>query len=51
MFVDEFALSDEACREIIERLMRLPNPSKEDVNLVKMRVAGQYELKRVPSSS
>lgn len=51
MFVDEFTLNNEACREIIERLMRLPNASKEDVNLVKMKVAGQYELKRVPSSS
>ena len=51
MFVDEFALSNEVCREIIERLMRLPSASKEDVNLVKMKVAGRYKLKRVPSSS
>ncbi|UCF58600.1 MAG: tRNA uridine(34) 5-carboxymethylaminomethyl modification radical SAM/GNAT enzyme Elp3 [Candidatus Bathyarchaeota archaeon] len=51
MFVDEFALSNEACREIIGRLMRLRCPSREDVNLVKMRVAGQYKLEHVPSSS
>ncbi|MDH5595327.1 MAG: tRNA uridine(34) 5-carboxymethylaminomethyl modification radical SAM/GNAT enzyme Elp3, partial [Candidatus Bathyarchaeota archaeon] len=44
-------MSNEVCREIIGRLMRLPSPSKEDVNLVKMKVAGRYKLKRVPSSS
>ena len=51
MFVDEFALSNEVCREIIERLMRPSCPSKGDVNVVKVRVAGQYGLDRVPSSS
>ena len=44
-------LSNEACREIIGCLMRLPSPSREDVNSVKMKVAGRYMLKRVPSSS
>lgn len=31
--------------------MKLPSPSKEDVNRVKMKIAGKYKLKRVPSSS
>ncbi|UCE29979.1 MAG: tRNA uridine(34) 5-carboxymethylaminomethyl modification radical SAM/GNAT enzyme Elp3 [Candidatus Bathyarchaeota archaeon] len=31
--------------------MKIPSPSREDVNRVKMKVAGKYKLKRVPSSS
>jgi elongator complex protein 3 len=39
------------CREIIEHLLKLPSPSKEDVNLVKLKIAGKYRLRQVPSSS
>jgi len=44
-------MSEGACREIIERLMKIPDATKEDVNVVKMRVSGKYSLKRVPSNS
>jgi len=38
-------------REIIESLMRIPNPTKRDVNLVKTRIAYKYRLKTIPSNS
>jgi len=38
-------------RVIIESLMRIPSPSVDDVNEVKLRVAGRYKLCRVPSNS
>jgi elongator complex protein 3 len=44
-------MSEIACREIIERLMKIRGATKEDVNLVKIRVAGKHALKRVPSNS
>lgn len=34
----------EACREIIESLMQIPKPTKEDVNMLKMKVAGEKGL-------
>jgi len=37
--------------DIIEDLMKIPNPSKEDVNRVKTRIAEKYRLSRVPSNS
>lgn len=44
-------LYQKACREIIEHLMRIPSPTKLDVNLVKLRVAGERGLRRVPSNA
>ena len=41
---------EEAAREIIEVLMRVPSPSPEDVNRVKMRVAAKHKLARIPSN-
>jgi len=41
----------DVCREIIESLMCLPNPSWEDVNKTKIRVAGKYGLSQVPPNS
>jgi elongator complex protein 3 len=38
-------------REIIDSLMQLHNPSKDDVNRVKTRIAEKYELSRIPSNS
>jgi len=38
-------------REIIEYLMKIPNPSREDVNLAKIKFAGKYQLNKVPSNS
>jgi len=37
--------------DIIDDLMKIPNPSKEDVNRVKARIAEKYKLSRVPSNS
>ena len=40
-----------ALREIIETLTRIPLPSLDDVNHVKMHVAAKYKLDKVPSNS
>jgi elongator complex protein 3 len=40
-----------ALRKIIETLMHIPSPSFDDVNRVKMHVAAQYKLDKVPSNS
>jgi len=39
------------CREIIEYLMSIPNPSPRDVNVAKTRIAERYGLKEIPSNS
>jgi len=43
-------MTEEAVREIIEMLMRLPLPSPEDVNRVKMQVAAKHKLAKIPSN-
>jgi len=40
-----------ALREIIDALMFLPSPSREDVNRVKVQVAARCQLGKVPSNS
>jgi elongator complex protein 3 len=37
--------------DIIDSLMKIPNPSGEDVNKVKVRICEKYGLSRVPSNS
>jgi len=44
-------MSEEAYREIIQSLMKIPNPTKEDLNLIKVKVAGKHNLGKVPSNS
>jgi len=44
-------MSEEAYREIIQRLMEIPNPTKDDINLIKVKVAGKHDLGKVPSNS
>jgi len=44
-------MSQEACREVIKRLMAIPNPTKEDVNQIKIQTAAIYNLKNIPSNS
>jgi elongator complex protein 3 len=44
-------MSGEAYREIIQRLMESPNPTKKDVDYVKVKVAGEHSLGKVPSNS
>jgi len=43
--------ANEALREIIENLMRIPSPSSDDVNLVKMQISAKHKLGKVPSNS
>jgi len=43
--------TNDALREIIENLMCIPSPTYEDVNLVKMHVAAEYKLGKVPSNA
>jgi len=40
-----------AYREIIQHLMKIPNPTKQDVNLIKTKIACRYNLKKVPPNS
>ena len=44
-------MSGDAYRAIIQRLMEIPNPTKRDVDLVKVKVAGEHNLGKVPSNS
>ncbi|MGQ9460711.1 MAG: tRNA uridine(34) 5-carboxymethylaminomethyl modification radical SAM/GNAT enzyme Elp3 [Candidatus Bathyarchaeaceae archaeon] len=44
-------MSEEAYREIIQSLMKIPSPTKEDVNFIKVKVAGKHNLGKVPSNS
>ena len=50
VLVDE-KMHEKACRDVIEYLMNITNPSREDVNLIKMKVAGKYGLKSILSNS
>jgi elongator complex protein 3 len=43
--------ADTAAREIIEALMRLQSPSRDDVNRAKNQVAAQHQLARIPSNA
>jgi len=43
--------TNNALREIIETLMHIPSPSRDDVNRVKMQVTAKYQLRKVPSNS
>jgi elongator complex protein 3 len=43
--------ANDALREIIETLMRIPSPSRDDVNRAKIQVAAKYQLGKVPSNS
>ena len=42
---------DDACREIIQRLMQIPNPTPRDVNIAKMQIAQIYNLDAIPPNS
>jgi len=44
-------MGQKACREIIEHLMSIPNPTREDVDLLKIKVAGKYKLKKILSNA
>lgn len=42
---------NDALREIIETLIRIPSPSRDDVNRIKMQIAAKHQLGKVPSNS
>ncbi len=42
---------DGACREIAERLLKVSNPTREDLNLAKIEVCKAHSLVRLPSNS
>lgn len=44
-------MNREACREIIETLMQISKPTKEDVNIIKVKVAGKQGLASVIPNS
>jgi len=44
-------MSREAYRDIIQRLMEMSNPTKRDVDYVKVKAAGKHSLGKVPSNS
>ncbi|MEM1515441.1 MAG: tRNA uridine(34) 5-carboxymethylaminomethyl modification radical SAM/GNAT enzyme Elp3 [Thermoproteota archaeon] len=44
-------MSVSICREIIEYLKRVPNPSENDVQIAKIRVAEKYGLSAIPPNS
>jgi elongator complex protein 3 len=44
-------MSNETYREIIQRLMDMDNPTKKDLDYVKMKVAGKHILNKVPSNA
>ena len=43
--------ANEALREIIEILMRIPSSNNNDVNRVKMQVSAKHQLAEIPSNS
>ena len=43
--------TNDALREIVETLMRARSPSRDDVNRVKLQVAVEHQLRKVPSNS
>ena len=44
-------MDSKAYREIIQYLMKIPNPSKKDLEYIKMKIAGKHELNKVPSNA
>jgi len=44
-------MRSKAYRDIIQRLMDMPNPTKKDLDYVKVKAAGKHSLGKVPSNS
>jgi len=38
-------------REIIQHLMKIPNPTKHDINQIKTQIANKYKLEKIPPNS
>jgi elongator complex protein 3 len=44
-------MSRDAYRDIIQQLMEMPNPTKRDLESVKVKAAGKHDLGKVPSNA
>lgn len=44
-------MTTKAYREIIQRLMELPSPTKKDLDAIKMKTARKHRLNKVPSNA
>ena len=44
-------MNNEAYREIIQCLLENPNPTKKNLDYLKLKVAGKYSLNKVPSNA
>ncbi|MBN1785352.1 MAG: tRNA uridine(34) 5-carboxymethylaminomethyl modification radical SAM/GNAT enzyme Elp3, partial [Candidatus Bathyarchaeota archaeon] len=44
-------MSITAYREIIQRLMEMPNPTKRDIDQLKFKVAGKHSLNKIPANA
>jgi elongator complex protein 3 len=44
-------MSRDAYRDIIQQLMKMPNPTKRDLDSLKVKAAGKHGLGKVPSNS
>ena len=43
--------NENALREIINTLMEMPHPTREELNRLKVKTAGKYQLEEVPSNA
>ncbi len=44
-------MSDKAYREIIQYLTEIPNPTRKNLDYIKMKIARKYKLNKVPSNA
>jgi elongator complex protein 3 len=44
-------MSTEAYREIIQRLLEMSSPTKDDLDHIKMKISGKFSLDKVPSNA
>ena len=44
-------MSSNAYREIIQYLLEIPNPTKQDLDHIKMKISKRHELNKVPSNA
>ncbi|MEJ2272638.1 MAG: radical SAM protein, partial [Candidatus Bathyarchaeota archaeon] len=44
-------MSSKAYREIIQYLLKIPNPTKQDLDHIKMKISKRHELNKVPSNA
>jgi elongator complex protein 3 len=45
------AMLDKVCREIIEKLLLIPAPTRQDLNRIKIETSGKHKIDRIPTNS